>query len=150
LRQEAAEAIATMPNAEEAIPQYVRYLRLPKYCVYAARALSFNGLTKYRSGKVPDPHLFQGLVNSLVLPDVTWIPVVYWYDTGAIPTFKGPTTHGYVRAWGTRQGVVQKIDPKPNPIAEACLKEYTGQDYGYDQEKWKQWMQNARRALEKK
>lgn len=146
LRQEAAEAIATMPNAEEAIPQYVRYLRVPKYCVYAARALSFNGLTKYRSGKVPDPQLFQALVNSLILPDVTWVPVVQWFDTGVFMTRNGLTSRGS----GIREGTVKKVDPKPNPFAEACLKEYTGQDYGYDQEAWKQWMQKERRGLERK
>lgn len=147
LRQDAAEAIATMPNSEDAIPQYVRYLRLPKYSVYAARALSFNGLTKYRSGKVPEPQLFQALVNALILPDVTWIPIVHWYDTGSIPTGTGS---GTIRFSGVSEGVVKKVDPKPNPVAEACLKEYTGQDYGYDQEKWRQWNQKERRNLEKK
>lgn len=147
LRQEAAEAISTMPNSEDAIPQYVRYLRLPKYSVYAARALSFNGLTKYRSGKVPDPQLFQALVNSLILPDVSWIPVEQWYDSGFIPTGFGT---GTTRSVGVSKSLVKKVDPKPNPIAEDRLKEYTGQDYGYDQEAWKRWLQKEKMSLEKK
>lgn len=146
LREAAATAIAQMPNAADAVPQYIRYLRTPQYSVYAARALSFNGLTKYRSGKAPDPQLFQALVNSLVLPDTYYVPIAHWFDSGPVYTIGG----GVIRTWGTQEGVAKIVRRKPNPIAEARLKEYTGQSYGYDQEAWNRWFQKETKDLKKK
>jgi hypothetical protein len=131
MRTAAATAIAQMPNAVDAKPQYIRYLRTPQHSVYAARALSLNGLTMYQSGKVPDPQLFQALVNSL-------------------PFVNPNGSHGFCYARGTYHGTAKVVRPKANPIAEGCLKEYTGQSYGYDQDAWSQWLHKERKTRDKK
>lgn len=150
VRKAAAEWITKMENRKDAVAEYIKYLRSPKYSGSAAEGLSASGLTKRDRYKVdePDPDLTHALINALVLKGTKYVPVDHWRECW----YHNPVGVGKGVAWRgqTVTTLVRLRFPIANRQVLRTLVEYTGQDYGYDQAAWKKWYQKRRASLLRK
>ena len=137
VREAAAEAIRAMPNRKDATAEFLKYLRADRYSAAAAAALSRAGLTERQSmADELDPDLTYGLINALIYEATKEEPVVVWrYAYG------GNIWGGLHQEYEQRLVRVKVPIAIQNAKALTALKEYTGQDYGYDEEKWRFWYQ---------
>ena len=151
LRQKAAQLIAEMPGRDDAIPQFVRYLRGAKFQQNAIDALAQTGVTNYRSSQLPHPQLFAALVDCLYTREYEYKKgeFYYSYDTG--PRFNTRRGSGITRQWGsgTVETTVKVGKPKQQPLVSKMLKDYSQQDYGYESSQWKKWLQDEQRQQKK-
>ncbi len=138
-RRIAAKLLGELPDRREAIPHFIKYLRVPVYSSNAAEALSVSGLTESQSrSELPDPGLTTALINALVLTDTRLEPVlVYGPDIGV---GRGKYHWGY----STYRRFIRVYYPIPNEEALHALTECTGEDYGYDQSSWHEWHERRR------
>ena len=150
LRQKAAQLIADMPSRDEAIPQFVRYLRGAKFQQNAIDALAQTGVTNYRSSQLPHPQLFAALVDCLFTREYEYKEGEFDYDTGNryYPSRFGRGM-GWSRSWGTIETTVKVAKPKQQPLVSKMLKDYSQQDYGYESSQWKKWFQEEQRQHKK-
>lgn len=135
VRQAAAELVKSGAERKDAIPDYVKYLRSPKFCTRAAIALRVSGVATRVSDSEPmDAHLADALVDALILTLAERIPVTYhqWFISGAVDA--GGV--GFNAIEGPRTRMVPIKIPLPNPEALKTLQEYSRSDYAYDQESW--------------
>jgi hypothetical protein len=144
VRKAAAEWLDKTGNAKDAIPQYVKYLRAPRYSASAARAVSTSGLTRELSSvETPDAALTNALISSLVIMERRIIPVKAWRLT-LLPG-KVDVGHRYQeRVVYTRTQFAQQ-----NEEALRTLIAYTGENYGYDQQAWRRWYEQRRNVAAK-
>jgi hypothetical protein len=141
MRHAVAELIATMPNREDAIPLYVKFLRSSQYAGFAAEAVSLGGIAgQYSPGGQLDRSLTYGLINALVGEEIRG-RVVYPWAAGQWLTGRGV----YSSFRSTRE-IVKVAVPVRNPQAREALSQYTDQDFGYDQESWRRWCDRELRA----
>ncbi len=149
LRQKAAQLIAEMPNRDEAIPQFVRYLRGEKFQQNAIDSLALTGVTNYRSSQLPHPQLFAALVDCLFTREYEYKEGEFAFDTGLDirPGISGGLH--WSRAAGTVKATVKVAKPKQQPLVSKMLKDYSQQDYGYESSQWKKWLQEEQRRQKK-
>ena len=143
VREAAARQIGGMENGRDAIPEYIKYLRSAQYSDEAAEALSWSGLAQQVSIiDEPDPALTNALINALVLKGTKDIPMIYRRYYGSFQ----PRVGGYHASSGSvsERVYVPVHFPLPNPKVLETLVEYTGENYGYDQNAWKRWYQKRR------
>jgi HEAT repeat protein len=144
LREEAAKALAGRKGLDRYLPRYIAYLKSPVFVANAAEALLVTKIGKPPSqSQTPDVKLAKALINAMHTSQYKVVPYRVAYDTGWLvgPRLggSGTGTHGY-RAWGTDEAMVRVKVPVPQPSVRAALKEYTGQDYEYDQARWREWL----------
>jgi hypothetical protein len=145
VRKAAAEWLDKMGNAKDAIPQYVKYLRAPRYRISAAEAVSASGLTReLSSGEAPDPALANALIKALTVETTRVAPAEYWHYTPLV----GPGGTGYV--YRERRVYARVRVPLLNASSLKALTEYSGEDYGYDQAAWKNWYQRKKNLTQDK
>jgi hypothetical protein len=133
----AAGLISRMPNRDEAIPEYAKALAIDRTRGPALDALRRCGLTEpLPYGQPPDPVLTKALIDSLVVKQVQTVPAFRyreWYGVRGLDY--GTYRRGYVPVEG-----IACNDP-----ARTVLKNYTGQDFGYDQDAWTEWCASQER-----
>lgn len=144
VRRAAAEAIAESANPRDAIAAYIKYLKAPKYCRWAAIALRRSGLSK-RSFESEPLHLelTKALIGALV---GTTKKLIRRYDEA----FEGGIEArgaGIGTRWSAHSGWKHGwVDvPTQNEEVLKTLVEYAGSDFQYDQSAWRDWMKSAMR-----
>lgn len=142
VRKAAAEWIGEMENRQEAVPEYIKYLRADRYSGAAAEALSMSRLTRQLSVvEEPDPALTNGLINALIVSRSKVIAVDYgryYFGPGA-----GPGT-GIMSGFDGRRAYVRAHYAVRNAQALKALTEYTDENYGYDRDAWRRWYQTRK------
>ncbi|MHC4401132.1 MAG: HEAT repeat domain-containing protein [Planctomycetota bacterium] len=139
VRKAAAEWLQKTGDAKDAIPQYVRYLRAPRYCASAAGAVSASGLTRpLYSHEKPDAALTNALINALVRIEVQRVVTGGRGFGMSMGSSGGGSFHAF------KQRVERYYISIQNPVALKTLVGYTGQDFGYDQAAWRRWYRSAK------
>jgi hypothetical protein len=149
VRRHAAQQISNLPNRQDAIPHYLGYLRSDKFSALAAQALLQSTLAEQDKRVRLNSDLVYALIDAITVTAKRRVPVPYHYDTGRRVTSVGPGG-----GLSTSRTSVSGITTLPveleaaNPVVLHVLVKYTGVNYGYDQNAWRQWFQrdqNARR-----
>ncbi len=98
-------------------------------------------LEPLRPYEAPDSEITEAIIRLLTFKYDEKIPMVEWrgYDTGVIPHGSGWSRHARRQ---TRGVVVVNQKLVPNELALEMLKEYTGQDYAYNQSAWRKWLKS--------
>jgi len=147
-----AEMLSEMPEGKGATPQLIRYLRSEKHQQAAIDLLPRLKFLQYQSGQLPEPLLFQALVDSLVTKDFVYAEGWTYTWSRSRGSHFGPHGAGFdfesrlVQEWG----IVKQTVPKEQPITKEILKGYSSQDYGYDQGAWERWYRDQRRTSNRK
>jgi hypothetical protein len=127
----AAKWIAKQENREDAIPQFVKYLRGKKYFRNALTSLGYTEIV--RNARRPDPELVAVLIDNLVTvtPKITRVPV----HRAGMWRYRYPE----FAARGPEVELVPVVtfEKSPNTQVRSLLYEYTRQDLGYDQLQWR-------------
>jgi hypothetical protein len=132
LRERAAEGLVRKPELEKYRDRYIKYLGSPKHASAAAVALRLTRLAAPVSTvEQPEPKLTRALTKAILAKTKKVVPYRVAYDTGWIPHINGE-----FRSRGYGERMVEVYVPEPNPEVLTTLQEYTGRDYGYDQNAW--------------
>lgn len=136
VRHAAAELLKSDAQRKDSIPDYVKYLRSPKFCTRAAIALRVSGVATRVSESEPlDARLVDALIDALILTAIEKVPAWYhqWF-AAAMARPGGYQVHGRFE-----RGVVSLPVKKPveNPEVRQTLKEYSMLDHGFDRESWR-------------
>jgi hypothetical protein len=140
LREEAAKGLIGKEGLEAHLDTYIAYLKSPIYVSNAAEALSWTRLCQPLSTvDQPNEKLVKALVNALHTVTREIVPYSVRFDTGWQwrPSHTGNAAS---RTWGTDKGMVQVKIPKPVPSVLNALRDYSGQDYQYDESQWNKWL----------
>jgi hypothetical protein len=143
LREEVAKGLVGKNGLERHLDAYIAYLKSPKYVANAAEALKWTRLSQAVSTvEKPNPKLAKALINGLNAKQETLMPYRVAFDTGYIPTPSEAGNRLYGRrVSGIDEGFVRVKIPVPQPKVLDALKEYSGQDYQYDESQWNSWLQ---------
>lgn len=120
----------------------MKYLGSSRYSPTAAEALSISRLAQPLSmTEEPDPALTNALINTLVVIETgrVWV--------GGSKSRRGFSGSTGSHAYWWRGGYVPVQQRLSNPQALKTLTEYTGEDYGYDQQAWKRWYQKSKNMI---
>jgi hypothetical protein len=131
VRAQAAKWIAKQDNREDAIPQFVKYLKGKKYFRNALTSLGYTDIAK--NAARPDPELVAALIDNLitVTPKHKWVPL--YSDTGYVRLSRSATARQGRLKWVK----VVEYEKTPNKEVKQMLYQYTSQDYEYDQAMWR-------------
>ncbi|HUE72225.1 MAG TPA: HEAT repeat domain-containing protein [Pirellulaceae bacterium] len=132
VRAQAARWIAKQDNREEAIPQFVKYLKNKKFFRNALTSLGYTEIARKASRQ--DPELVAALIDNLVTVTPVIKRVRGFYDSGNV---YGPDWGRVRRSWGDRDLFVTEYVKTHCPEAKQLLYQYTAQDLGYDQNFWR-------------
>jgi hypothetical protein len=115
-RERAASWIGEQDSRDDAIPIYARYLRSKKQFPQALTALSYSQVPT-KGKRPPDRQLVAALIDHLITetPVRKRVPVGYW------------------DGWD----VITDYEKSENATAYELLKQYSGQDFGFDQKTWR-------------
>jgi hypothetical protein len=141
VRKAAAKWIGQMPNRQEAVPEFVKFLRAPRYSGAAAEGLSTSGLAQQVSTtEAADPALTNALINALVVKRIRLVPIKSWSYVPRAARGPGYHYHEDLKYFRVEYPVRQREVLK-------TLVEYAGDDYGYDQHAWRKWYQSRKSAF---
>ncbi len=132
VRAQAARWIAKQDNREEAIPQFVKYLKGKKFFRSALTSLGYTEIAKKATRQ--DPELVAALIDNLVTVTPVIKRVQGYYDSGNV---YGPDWGRIRRSWGDRDLFITEYVNANCPQAKELLYQYTFQDFGYDQNLWR-------------
>jgi hypothetical protein len=141
LREEAAKGLIGKEGLEAHLDTYIAYLKSPEYVSNAAEALRWTKLSQPLSTvEKPNERLVKALVNAIHTFQYKMTRYRVAYDTGTRPHVTRTGNIGPWRQSGIDEGVVRVKVPVPQPAVVAALKEYSGQDFQYDESKWNAWL----------
>ncbi len=130
LRERAALGLAGKPELASHRQKYIAYLYLPRFSTAAAMAVRQNELIARKPDESLDPKLTKALIAALIQKQKQ--QVRYWVDDfrdGLPPRIR---FEGYDNKYQWTEVLV----PRPNEEVLQTLKEYSGQDFGYNQRLW--------------
>ena len=138
-RRHAAQFIAQMPNRREAIPGYAKGLKGESTRDAALDALRISGLTEpVTANEILDPILTMSLIDALLVEQTWKVPIATYREWSKI--------RGMDRYRSFRTELIPVKGMVPNEQARTVLREYTGQDFGYDEDTWKRWYVSRNRG----
>jgi hypothetical protein len=141
VRAAATWALSTLQNPPGAVAEYITFLRAEASREPALLSLQATGLVRPpQPSEAADRQLIDTLIGILILQDTRYVPYRVWqgYDTGWIPHFLGNGKHRHAHYSSKRMWA--KFDvPVPCDLARQLLVAYTGQDFGYDRQAWRNW-----------
>jgi HEAT repeat protein len=154
LAGQASLGLALTDEAPEAVPLLARYLQNRKYQARAVQALATSQILQpLGQGEKPDQRLTVGLIDALALktPErVTTLGVVPTGHASYLGTAGGTVQQAYSsRKYAMRKVVVKVIKLSPNAMALELLKQYSGEDYQYNQKAWATWYRQQANATRK-
>lgn len=140
----AGELIGKMRNRREAIAQYAKSLKSAKTRDATFAALRSANLTEPVSpGELPDPALTASLIDGLLVQTRQMVPGYVLRGHGSSYS----RSQGYSWRRTYVQGMVPVAATVLNSNALSALREYTSEDFGYDQDAWRRWYLSRKRGF---
>jgi hypothetical protein len=145
VRSSAIWALRNTSNASTALAEFSERIRAGRFRKQALVSLKATRLVgQPYSTEARDARLTDALIGNLVMKETIHVPYVLWwaYDSGWRGFSKGGSgglrarRHQHFR-WSQKIALIER--PVPSQIVHDMLVKYTGVDYGYDLQAWRNW-----------